>query len=201
MISEPISYYSLLTMMIASIALIAVWILSLIAYRKSQSITEPDLVERINHVLPQTQCGECGYMGCKPYATAVAEGDALNKCLPGGVTTIEKLSLLLERPTLPLDGVVKPKAIAYIREAECIGCTKCIQACPVDAIFGSAKHMHTIIASECTGCDLCVDPCPVNCIEMRPIATTLDNWQWTFPASTNSIIATDRMSFDEVTQR
>jgi Na+-translocating ferredoxin:NAD+ oxidoreductase subunit B len=130
------------------------------------------LVDTINALLPQTQCTRCGHQGCKPYAQALAEGDAINKCPPGGNATIRALSQLLHKPVLPLDpvhGLEGPRTLAVIREAECIGCTKCIQACPVDAILGSAKQMHTVIDSECTGCDLCVAPCPVDCIDMVPL--------------------------------
>nr|WP_299240172.1 electron transport complex subunit RsxB [uncultured Halomonas sp.] len=127
------------------------------------------VVERIDALLPQTQCGQCGYPGCKPYAEAISQGDEINKCPPGGEATIAALADLLGREAKPLDGEAEdvPK-VAYIREAECIGCTKCIQACPVDAILGAAKHMHTVIIDECTGCDLCVEPCPVDCIDMLP---------------------------------
>jgi electron transport complex protein RnfB len=128
-----------------------------------------DLVEHIDALLPQTQCGECGHPGCRPYAQAIANGEAINRCPPGGARTIAALADFLNVPIVPLDGVSKPATVAYIREAECIGCTKCIQACPVDAIVGAAKLMHTVIADECTGCDLCVEPCPVDCIEMRPL--------------------------------
>jgi RnfABCDGE-type electron transport complex B subunit len=127
------------------------------------------LVELINDLLPQTQCGQCGHQGCRPYAEAVALGEDLNRCPPGGAVTIRELAALLGREVLPLDpehGIEKERRIASIREAECIGCTKCIQACPVDAILGAPKLMHTVIVSECTGCDLCVDPCPVDCIDM-----------------------------------
>lgn len=128
------------------------------------------LVERIDELLPQTQCGKCGHPGCYPYARAVAAGDAHNQCPPGGQSTADALAGLLERPLLRLDHRGYPDAavnkVAYIREDECIGCTKCIQACPVDAIVGAARYMHTVIADECTGCDLCVEPCPVDCIDM-----------------------------------
>jgi Na+-translocating ferredoxin:NAD+ oxidoreductase subunit B len=127
------------------------------------------LSERIDALLPQTQCGQCGHPGCRPYAQAMAQGEAINRCPPGGATTIAALADLLDTPPLPLDGISRPKAVAFIREEECIGCTKCIQACPVDAIVGATKLMHTVIAAECTGCDLCVEPCPVDCIEMRPL--------------------------------
>ncbi len=141
------------------------------------------LVEQIDNVLPQTQCGQCGYPGCRPYAEAIANGDEINKCPPGGEATIKELADLMGVEAKPLDsahGVEDIKKVAYIREDECIGCTKCIQACPVDAIVGAAKHMHTVIIGECTGCDLCVDPCPVDCIDMVPLPQTTKNWQWDF---------------------
>ncbi len=131
------------------------------------------LVELINDLLPQTQCGQCGHQGCRPYAEAIATGESLNRCPPGGAATIRDLAALLGREVLPLDpehGVESERRIASIREAECIGCTKCIQACPVDAILGAPKLMHTVITSECTGCDLCVEPCPVDCIDMLPVS-------------------------------
>ncbi|WP_283181521.1 MULTISPECIES: electron transport complex subunit RsxB [unclassified Pseudomonas] len=129
------------------------------------------LIQRIDALLPQTQCGKCGHPGCKPYAEGIASGEPINKCPPGGSETIAALAELLKVPVLELDVSrgSAPAQIAYIREAECIGCTKCIQACPVDAIVGAAKLMHTVIVDECTGCDLCVAPCPVDCIEMRPL--------------------------------
>jgi len=130
------------------------------------------LAQRIDALLPQTQCGHCGYPGCRPYAEAIAGGDAFNKCLPGGDPTVRNLAKLLDRDAIALDAPQPPPlSYAFIREAECIGCTKCIQACPVDAILGAAKQMHTVIRDECTGCDLCVEPCPVDCIEMRPFIT------------------------------
>ncbi len=134
-----------------------------------------NLIQRIDALLPQTQCGKCGHPGCKPYAEGIAQGEAINKCPPGGQETIVGLARLLNVPALQVDTSRSeaPAQIAYIREAECIGCTKCIQACPVDAIVGAAKLMHTVIADECTGCDLCVAPCPVDCIEMRPSLTVL----------------------------
>ncbi|QXI27479.1 electron transport complex subunit RsxB [Pseudomonas vanderleydeniana] len=129
------------------------------------------LIQHIDALLPQTQCGKCGHQGCKPYAEGIAKGEAINKCPPGGSETIAALASLLQVSVLELDperGTAPPQ-VAFIREAECIGCTKCIQACPVDAIVGAAKLMHTVILDECTGCDLCVAPCPVDCIEMRPL--------------------------------
>jgi len=129
------------------------------------------LIQRIDALLPQTQCGKCGHPGCKPYAEGIAQGEPINKCPPGGRETIAALAELMNIPVLELDTSrgAAPAQIAFIREAECIGCTKCIQACPVDAIVGAAKLMHTVLIDECTGCDLCVAPCPVDCIEMRPL--------------------------------
>lgn len=130
-------------------------------------------VKDIDACLPQTQCGQCSYDGCKPYAEAIAQGVPHNQCPPGGKHVIAKLSKLLKREVLPLNpenGIEKPKVVAVIREAECIGCTKCIQACPVDAIIGKSRKMHSIITDECNGCDLCVEPCPVDCIDMVELA-------------------------------
>lgn len=158
------------------------------------------LVEQIDELLPQTQCGQCGYPGCRPYAQAIADGDAINKCPPGGQTTINSLANLLDVEAPSLDAEhgeeSEVKKVAYIREDECIGCTKCIQACPVDAILGAAKQMHTVITSECTGCDLCVEPCPVDCIDMLPVAQEIKDWSWELPRSL-PLIATDRTHADE----
>jgi electron transport complex protein RnfB len=139
---------------------------------------------RVDELLPQTQCGQCGYPGCRPYAEAVAQGEAeINQCVPGGESTARILADLLGKDAKPLEpGVVaKSKALAVIDENLCIGCTLCIQACPVDAILGAAKHMHTVIALECTGCELCVPVCPVDCIRMEPIRTQLETWNWPDP--------------------
>ena len=143
------------------------------------------IVQQIDSLLPQTQCGQCGYPGCRPYAEAIANGDEINKCPPGGEPTIAALADLLGREVIPLteEKEEKPKSVAVIREAECIGCTKCIQACPVDAILGAAKHMHTVIADECTGCELCLPPCPVDCIDMVEIATDSRSWHWQAPTT------------------
>lgn len=143
------------------------------------------LIDQINKLLPQTQCGQCGHEGCLPYARAIAQGTAINQCPPGGESTIHRLAQLLNELPLPLNpahGKSEPAKLAVIREDECIGCTKCIRACPVDAILGGAKLMHTVIASECTGCDLCVDPCPVDCIDMVPLPLA-DAWRWPLPGA------------------
>ena len=143
------------------------------------------LVDKIDALLPQTQCGQCGHPGCRPYAESMASGEEdINRCPPGGEVTIIALAELLGKEPKPLDpeaGVEKPKAVAIIDEQVCIGCTLCIQACPVDAILGAAKLMHTVIADECTGCELCIPPCPVECIDMVTIAPSIETWQWPFP--------------------
>lgn len=132
------------------------------------------LSERIEALLPQTQCGRCTYTGCKPYAQAIARGAAgINQCPPGGEHTVHALARLLGRTAQPVGaqfGVVRAvPVVAWIDEAACIGCAKCIQACPVDAIIGAAKFMHTVVSQHCTGCELCIPPCPVDCIELRPV--------------------------------
>jgi len=138
------------------------------------------LAERIDALLPQTQCTKCGYSGCMPYANAIAAGESdINQCPPGGDAGIAKLAALLRRSAKPLNpahGVEQGRGVALIDEARCIGCTLCIQACPVDAIVGAAQRMHTVIAELCTGCDLCIPPCPVDCIDMRPLPKAQARW-------------------------
>jgi Na+-translocating ferredoxin:NAD+ oxidoreductase subunit B len=137
------------------------------------------LVARVDALLPQTQCTRCGYAGCNPYAAAVASGDAaINQCPPGGKATIEALAQLLNQPLLPLNpknGVEGPLLVAWIDEQRCIGCARCLPPCPVDAIIGAQKYLHTVIAERCTGCELCLAPCPVDCIEMRPAPASAVN--------------------------
>jgi|TARA_B110000967_G_scaffold49479_1_gene50472 electron transport complex protein RnfB len=165
------------------------------AAEKFKVVGDP-IVEQIDELLPQTQCGQCGFPGCRPYAESIAAGDVINKCPPGGQSTINAIANLLDVPAPELDaehGVESEvKTVAYIREDECIGCTKCIQACPVDAILGAAKLMHTVITDECTGCDLCVEPCPVDCIDMLPVAETIADWKWSIPTKPGQMIVTDR---------
>lgn len=177
---------------------------ALLGYAAERFKTEGNpIVDQINEILPQTQCGQCGHPGCRPYAEAIAAGEAINKCPPGGQAGVQALADLLDMEAIPLDeehGEESAKQVAYIREAECIGCTKCIQACPVDAILGAAKHMHTVIVSECTGCDLCVEPCPVDCIDMISEAESLQNWSWDLPDPGShrvDIIATDATPAEE----
>jgi len=144
------------------------------------------VVDKIDALLPQSQCGQCGFAGCRPYAEAIARGEAeINLCPPGGETVMLALSDLLGRDPVALDpnaAAPKPKMVALIDENICIGCTLCLQACPVDAILGAAKHMHTVIESECTGCELCLPPCPVDCISMEPVKESIATWKWPRPA-------------------
>ncbi len=147
------------------------------------------LADKVDSLLPQTQCGQCTFPGCRPYAEAIAKGEApINQCPPGGETTMLALADLLDVEPLDLNEEdIKENdmpEVAIIIEEDCIGCTLCIQACPVDAIVGAAKLMHTVIESECTGCELCLPPCPVDCIIMQPLDTTIDNWKWKQPVAT-----------------
>ncbi|MFK8397156.1 electron transport complex subunit RsxB [Pseudomonas sp. BGr12] len=180
--------------MIAALLIIVMCLGGAMALRLAAArvkVADESIAGQINDLLPQTQCGQCGYAGCKPYAQAIAGGDAINKCPPGGAATIAALAELLDIEPLPLDAAEEtPLRVAYIREAECIGCTKCIRACPVDAIVGAAKLMHTVIVDECTGCDLCLEPCPVDCIEMRDLPLRVVDWKWPLPQG--RLIQTDR---------
>ena len=158
----------------------------LLGYAAIRFKVESDPVaDKIDAILPQTQCGQCGYAGCRPYAEAIASGEAeINQCPPGGETVILALADLLGVDPMPLNeehGEHKVKRVAVIDEQTCIGCTLCIQACPVDAIIGAAKQMHTVVAEECTGCELCLPPCPVDCITMEPVKEDIHNWRWTPP--------------------
>jgi electron transport complex protein RnfB len=172
---------------IVTISALALGFGLLLGYAAIRFRVEGDpIVDKIETLLPQTQCGQCGYPGCHPYAEAIANGEAeINRCPPGGETTMLALAELLGKDPIPLDdeaAAQKPKAVAVIDEQECIGCTLCIQACPVDAILGAAKQMHTVIASECTGCELCMPPCPVECIHMQPLPEDITHWKWPLPS-------------------
>ncbi|MFC6309383.1 electron transport complex subunit RsxB [Paraburkholderia dipogonis] len=138
------------------------------------------LADRIEGLLPQTQCTKCGYPACRPYAEAVASGEAnYNQCPPGGAEGVARLAALLGKPVIPLNsanGIERPRPLAVIDEQVCIGCTLCMQACPVDAIVGAPKQMHTVIVELCTGCDLCVPPCPVDCIALPPVTGEATGW-------------------------
>lgn len=144
------------------------------------------VADQIDQLLPQTQCGQCTYPGCRPYAEAIANNEAdINQCPPGGEDTIKALAELLGVEAKPLNAdngeATEVPLVAIIDEQNCIGCTLCIQACPVDCIVGAAKLMHTVIESECTGCKLCLPPCPVDCIDIVPLATEPANWKWPYP--------------------
>jgi electron transport complex protein RnfB len=151
--------------------------MSFCADRSTVTKTLADLIE---DVLPQTQCTKCGYAACRPYAEAIADGTAdINQCPPGGIEGVRRLASVTGRaviPINPVNGIERPRPVAYIDEELCIGCTLCIQACPVDAIVGAAKQMHTVVPSLCTGCDLCVAPCPVDCIVMYPVTGDATGW-------------------------
>lgn len=172
---------------IAVMALGALVLGASLGYAATQFKVEGDpLADKVDAILPQTQCGQCGFAGCKPYAEAIAKGEAeINLCTPGGDEGAKKLAELLGREFKPMNaGEVaeeKKRFVAIIREAECIGCTLCIQACPVDAIIGAAKQMHTVLESQCTGCELCLKPCPVECIDLLPLPETPDDWKWPYP--------------------
>ena len=167
---------------ILAIALLALGFGALLGFAGIRfKVAGDPIVEQLDALLPQTQCGQCGYPGCKPYAEAIANGEEINKCPPGGDATIKNIADLMGVEAKPLNdahGESDVKKVAYIREDECIGCTKCIVACPVDAIVGATRQMHTVIADECTGCDLCVAPCPVDCIDMIPAGDERANWRW-----------------------
>ncbi|MGD9297092.1 MAG: electron transport complex subunit RsxB [Chromatiales bacterium] len=178
---------------ILTITILALLFGLLLGYAAVKFHIEGDPVaDQIDSLLPQTQCGQCGHPGCRPYAEAIAAGeDEINKCAPGGEETIIALADLLGRDPIPMDESIeeRPPSVARIKENECIGCTLCIQACPVDAILGAAKQMHTVIESECTGCELCLPPCPVECIVMEPIHATYESWSWPYPITAHRNVA------------
>jgi electron transport complex protein RnfB len=169
---------------IAAMAGLAAGFGLLLGYSAIRFRVEGDpIADQIDALLPQSQCGQCGYPGCRPYAEAVAGGEAeINLCAPGGEATMLSIADLLGREPVEVGEIEEtPKQVAVIDEQTCIGCTKCLQACPVDAIVGAAKQLHGIIASECTGCGLCLSPCPVDCIHLQPIPETVANWKWPYP--------------------
>lgn len=171
---------------VITLAIVAAIFGLILGYASLRFHVEGDpVVDKIDALLPQTQCGQCSYAGCRPYATAIASGEAdINQCPPGGEATMLALADLLGVEPKPLDEehAAKPeKTVVAIDENICIGCTLCIQACPVDAILGAAKQMHTIIEDECTGCNLCIPPCPVDCISIVPVKQEPDTWRWPLP--------------------
>lgn len=207
LLSDPILIFAVVALVALAVIFGAVLGLASVKFK----VEGDPIVEQIDSLLPQTQCGQCGFPGCRPYAQAIADGAAeINRCPPGGQATINHLADLLDVEPLELDaesGVEEEDTkVAFIIEEDCIGCTKCIQACPVDAILGAAKQMHTVIVSECTGCDLCVEPCPVDCIEMLTVKETVTDWKWQLPDSSaeqlkninlSDVITTDRVGDDD----
>lgn len=164
------------------------------------------LADRIEDLLPQTQCTKCGYDGCRPYAEAIAAGNAnYNQCPPGGAQGVARLASLLGKPVIPINpdnGLERPRAVAFIDEQLCIGCTLCMQACPVDAIVGAPKQMHTIVKDLCTGCDLCVAPCPVDCIAMIPVTGEATGWDaWTQQQADEARVRHDRRLARQTAER
>ena len=171
---------------VITLAAIATLFGLLLGYSSVKFRVEGDpVVDKVDALLPQTQCGQCTYPGCRPYAEANVSGEAnINQCPPGGEITMLALSDLLGVEPIALDeehADDPQKTVVYIDEQTCISCTLCIQACPVDAILGAAKQMHTIIESECTGCDLCIPPCPVDCIHIKSVKIETDTWRWPLP--------------------
>ncbi len=157
------------------------------------------LIEKINDLLPQTQCRLCEHQGCRPYATAIVEqNEKIDRCLPGGERVLKQLGALLQQDVTPLMPSMiertKAPSVAKVREAECIGCTKCIQACPVDAIIGAAKQMHVVLTDACNGCELCIEPCPVDCIDMLALPNRNDQQEW-------ALAQQSRQRFDAREQR
>ena len=175
---EPVLLFIILIPLLLGLVLI-------LARTETNPVREQDLSTVINRLLPQTQCGQCGYPGCIPYAEAIASGAApINLCPPGGDQTIRHIADLLGKnfkPLAPQLTAESQKHVALIDEERCIGCFKCITACPVDAILGARGQMHTVMPKPCTGCGLCVEPCPVDCIAMVPADTRIKKWVWTKP--------------------
>ncbi|MDQ6975007.1 MAG: electron transport complex subunit RsxB [Mariprofundaceae bacterium] len=168
------------TLSLGGLALVAGIILA-IATRVFHVEGNP-IADQVENLLPQTQCGQCGYPGCKPYATAVANDSvAINHCVPGGERTMLAIAELMGVEPKTVEEDATEPMLAFIREDECIGCTLCIKACPVDAIIGAPKHYHTVIADHCTGCNLCLEPCPVDCIDMLIKPELLEHWSWPLP--------------------
>ncbi|MBK4716483.1 MULTISPECIES: electron transport complex subunit RsxB [Tenebrionibacter/Tenebrionicola group] len=169
----------------------------LLGYASRRFAVEDDpIVDKIDDLLPQSQCGQCGYPGCRPYAEAVGNnGERINRCAPGGEAVMNKIATLLNVDPQPIgdDGssAAPARLLAKIDENNCIGCTKCIQACPVDAIVGATRAMHTVIADLCTGCNLCVAPCPTQCITLHPVAPTPDTWKWDLQTIPVRVIPTE----------
>ncbi len=151
------------------------------------------LADKIDALLPQTQCGQCGYPGCRPYANAVAALEVdVNHCVPGGERTMLQIADMMGVEPKAIEAEETAPVVAFIREDECIGCTLCIKACPVDCIIGAPKQYHTIITDHCTGCTLCLEPCPVDCIDMLEVPETLEKWAWPVPGTERAKVGVER---------
>jgi len=151
------------------------------------------LADNIDALLPQTQCGQCGFPGCRPYANAVASQEAeVNQCVPGGERTMLEIADVMGVEPKEIEEEETAPMVAYIRENECIGCTLCIKACPVDCIIGAPKQYHTVITDQCTGCTLCLEPCPVDCIDMVAVSEPLEHWSWPVPGTLRAQVAEQR---------
>ncbi|QCT21147.1 electron transport complex subunit RsxB [Jejubacter calystegiae] len=189
---------SMIAIAVLVLTLLALVFGLLLGYASRRFAVEEDpIVDKIDELLPQSQCGQCGYPGCRPYAEAVGNnGENINRCAPGGEAVMNKIATLLNVDPQPIDGddeAAQPvRMLAVIDENNCIGCTKCIQACPVDAIVGATRAMHTVVSDLCTGCNLCVDPCPTHCIELLPAPTTPDNWKWDLNTIPVRVIPTEQ---------
>lgn len=183
---------------IAALSVLGLLFGVILGYASRRFAVEDDpIVEKIDEVLPQSQCGQCGYPGCRPYAEAVgSQGEDINRCAPGGEAVMLKIAELLNVEPQPIDGDEEAKTpvrmLAVVDESNCIGCTKCIQACPVDAIIGATRAMHTVVSDLCTGCNLCVDPCPTQCIDMRPVEPTTNSWKWDLQTIPVRVIAVEQ---------
>ena len=184
--------HELYAILIFSLLALSVGVMLALASRYFYVAGDP-LADNIDALLPQTQCGQCGYPGCRPYADAVAAHEAeVNLCVPGGARTMQEIANIMGVEPKAIEEEETAPRVAFIREDECIGCTLCIKACPVDCIIGAPKQYHTVIADQCTGCMLCLEPCPVDCIDMVAVEQPLEHWSWPVPGTLRAQVAAQR---------